>query len=479
MFKQNVILENKKERCSLFYHQTNEAVSFDSFFNSFNVYLLKKYTNSTQLKITIKCKKEAKVEIIFQNKNCKNVLFTDSVSAKSFYVDLSELPLDGIIFPVVYAELEDIDSISYETNAIENGVKTSILITTFHREEFLIPNLLELKTIEDYLDKVIIVDNGNSLSLDPNVFSKEKFIVIPSYNLGGTGGFTRGMMEAVKIGSSHVFIMDDDIVLIPEVIKKAISFTSCLSEEHKQDWIGFSMFPLDKPLVQYELGTKWNGVKMLLNKRNLDLSKVNNLLKNQTNQKYNYSAWWSLIMPTSAIIKYNYPFPFFIKFDDIEYGLRRKEEEIILTNGFGVWHENFDKKYNPYLEYYLLRNALVTNALHFNHSTFLSAVRYLLKSGKSYFKLQFVELKLMRIAIDDYLKGPSFFKELDMTKNNLYIREVAGKKKNIFVGLLINPVLVIIYIFKILFYNKKTKDQYIMQKDSLTNIAYWSIIFEQ
>ena len=321
------------------------------------------------------------------------------------------------------------------------------------------------------------VDNAKNVEL-PKDLSKDKFIVVPNDNLGGSGGFTRGMVEARKIKSSHMFIMDDDITLLPEVVDKALSLISCLKEECVDSWLGFSMLPLGKPTTQYELGTNWNGKKMVLNNHLMDMSKLENLHKNQINTAYNYSAWWSLIMPLTVLEKYNYPLPFFIKFDDIEYGLRREKEDIILTNGFAVWHEDFDKKYTPYLEYYLNRNAFVTNALHDKKPLCHSLARFVYKNIRYWLNFEHIEMKLTNIAINDFLKGPKFFYDLDIEKLNTDIRTIAKQKVNPLKGIFINPFITVFYTCKLMFKYNKVKKQFRAEICNLTSEAYWKKIFK-
>ena len=454
-------------------------MSFDTYFNSFNVYLIKHYTDGKNLTFRIKYKGNIDMLLIYHSKTDKKILFEGKLKENEYHINLEELPEDGIIYPEFEGELDKFELIEfiYEVDATSKNINPCAIFCTYNREDFLLPNLNKLKECKDYLSNVIVVDNARNIKLD-NSYDKDYFIVIPNDNLGGTGGFTRGMIEAKYRGYSHLFIMDDDITLIPEVVNKALSLISCLKDEHINDWLGFSMFPINKPMIQFELGNKWNGVRMRINKHNLDLSLAKNLFNNQINDKYNYSAWWSLIMPTSVLDKYKYPFPFFIKFDDIEYGLRRKNEEIILTNGFGVWHEDFDKKYNPYIEYYLYRNALVTNAIHRKHPLINSLTRYLAKNLKSYFKGQFIQMRLMNIGVDDYLKGPDYFMSLDIQQRNSEIREIAKKKINVFKGIFVNPFIVIGYIFKLMFRYNKIKQLYEKDYGQLTSLSYWEGVFK-
>lgn len=478
MFAQKSILAYEESTSLLFVRKTETELDFSTYFNSFNVALIKKYTDGKKLSFKADFSGEVTFQLIYQNQKSQKLLFDGTLENKEYVVELNDLPEDGIIYPKFIGDLSkfNLNGFAYEVDATSRPINPCVIFCTYHREDFIIPNLEKLKGCFDYLSHVIVVDNGKSLQLD-NSFLKEHFSVIPNANLGGTGGFTRGMIEAQNRGFSHIFVMDDDITLLPEVVNKTLSLVSCLKEGHENDWLGFSMFPNDKPTIQFELGNKWNGIKMLINKHNLDLSKKENLLVNQFNDKYNYSAWWSLIMPTSVLDKYNYPFPFFIKFDDIEYGLRRSGEEIILTNGFGVWHEDFDKKYNPYLEYYLFRNALVTNSIHQKHPLSTSLVRYLGKQVKHYFKGWFIENTLMNIGINDFLKGPYYFMTLDIQQRNQEIREIAKKKVNIFKGIFVTPFVTIGYFFKLMFKFNKARKLYKESYSQLTSLQYWEGVF--
>lgn len=474
MFTQKVILDFEKKVETLFVRKNENEQSFDTFFNSLNLYLIKHYTDGNKLTIKLDYVGNSPIKVIHAYKNETKVLFECDHLENEIEVDLSNLGELGIVYPVFNKDVQ-IKSMTYEVNATSRDISTAVLITTFNRQDFLIPNLHKLDKCE-HINKVIIVDNARNIEL-PKDLSNDKFIVVPNDNLGGTGGFTRGMMEAKKLKVSHIFIMDDDITLMPEVTEKTLSLISSLKEEHANDWLGYSMLPNGKPTFQYELGTNWNGIKMMLNHRDMDVSKLDNLYKNQVNTKYNYSAWWSLIMPISVIDKYGYPFPFFIKFDDIEYGLRRKGEEIILTNGFAVWHEDFENKYNPYLEYYLYRNALVTNAIHDKKPLLHSLIRFMGKSVKEYFKLRHTEMKLINMAINDYLKGPDFFLNLDIEKRNNEIREIAKHKTNIFKGIFVSPFIAFGYAFKLMFKYNKAKPLYNRDVDKLTSEEYWQGVF--
>lgn len=477
MFIQRSILNYENKTESLFIRKADNLISFDTFFNSLNVYLIKKYTDGKNVSLTFSYKGKAHLKIVYKSLASEKELLDSELSKNEYSVNIEDLPSEGIIYPV-FSSLDgfELDGFNYEVDSTSRDIKPAIVICTYKREDYLLKNLKELEQCKDYISQVIVVDNGQSVELDDS-FSKKYITFITNKNVGGTGGFTRGMIEAKKKGYTHIFVMDDDITLLPEVVNKTVSFISCLKDEYKEGWLGYSMLPNSNPTMQYELGTTWNGVRMRLNNRGLDLTSVDNVLHNQINNNYNYSAWWSLIMPTTVLDKYGYPFPFFIKFDDIEYGLRRKDEGIILTNGFAVWHQDFDEKLHPSLEYYLYRNALVTNALHDSRPLWHSIIRFMGKKVKFYFKLKPREMEMMDLGINDFLKGPDYFLNLDIQKRHKEIRELSSKKPNYLKGIFVSPFISFYYCVKLAKKFKKARVLYVNSFKTVTSFEYWNGVF--
>lgn len=477
MFKQQVVLNYEKEKELLFVSRDIKTLSLDTYFNSLNLYLVKKYIEGKILNINIKYKGKAHLNLIYKNENDEMILINQELNTDKYQIDLNDIPSVGIIYPR-FNKLDnfELESLEYQIDVPSRKINPAIIFCTYHREQYLYENLKRLEACKGYISHIFVVDNGESVKLDGS-FSLDYITVIPNKNLGGSGGFTRGMMESKKNGYSHIILMDDDISLIPEVINNAVNLMSSVSESHQKDWLGFSMLSKNRPLMQYELGTYWNGVRMRINNKNLYLGDVSNILANQVINHYNYSAWWTLFMPTSVMDDYGYPFPFFIKFDDIEYALRRKKEEIILTNGFGVWHQDFSNKLHPSLEYYLYRNALVTNALHDAHPMYHSILRYIGKKIKFYFRGRAIEMRMMDIGLKDYLKGPEYFLHLDIAKRNNEIRGLANQKRSRILAIFTEPFIIIYYSFLLMIKFKKTAKMYKKSFKSLTSTEYWEGVF--
>ena len=99
---------------------------------------------------------------------------------------------------------------------------------------------------------MFVVDNGRTL---PAVeLSDELVTVIPNNNVGGAGGFARGMISALEDerSFSHVLLMDDDVRMSPESIKRTFNLLSLVSDAYSDAFINGAMLKLSEPDVQYE-----------------------------------------------------------------------------------------------------------------------------------------------------------------------------------------------------------------------------------
>lgn len=85
-------------------------------------------------------------------------------------------------------------------------------------------------------------------------------------------------------------------------------------------------------------------------------------MKNEEDLPMEYNGWWFCCIPLAEHFR-GFPLPVFIHGDDIEYGLRFNKK-IMTMNGIGVWHDAFDNRKASSMEYYDMRNTLITCAIH-------------------------------------------------------------------------------------------------------------------
>ena len=330
---------------------------------------------------------------------------------------------------------------------------------------------------------VFIIDNGRTLTED--ICSEPYFHLIPNRNLGGSGGFTRGMIEACEHNATHVLLMDDDIILDPNAVHKTFNLLKILKEKHKDVFILGGMLDSDQPLMQYEAGARYDeGFTKC--KGDLNLLDHDSLIYNDLYGRTDYGGWWYVCMPT-RVCKNNLPLPLFVKMDDVEYGLRNMSDYIII-NGIGVWHQKFSEKQKRVGEYYYLkRNSKIVNAIHeLNvHSftrEFWHEVFYLTSLSER------VSLDYYLRAISDYLKGVDFMLETDEEELHVELQKMdamnefyyvkAGRPKALAKFVFTKTFWRNIFrsskvYFKYLKDHKEISKEYFTRSDELTNTRIW------
>ncbi len=261
---------------------------------------------------------------------------------------------------------------SADTASPPAASKIAIVVCTFKREAFVYRNLDLLK---DYFRRypelngvydVFIIDNGQTVS---SAIKSDCVFLYPNKNTGGSGGFTRGIMEALRSdrGYTHVLLMDDDIEINPEALQRTYALTALVTPAYKRSFIAGSMFLGDIRDFQWEARSKFKGL-FIKSYAQLPVSRFPSLLINEfqaaERDPYDYAAWWCCCIPLETIGPDKLPFPFFVRGDDIDYSLKYADK-IIHLNGICVWHEPFEGRRNNVMDMYLtIRNFVVINLIH-------------------------------------------------------------------------------------------------------------------
>lgn len=317
-----------------------------------------------------------------------------------------------------------VTDVSVENNSVFVGcenpdyVNCAIIFCTYKREKYIVGNvnylLQNLQNISDFEWKIIVVDNARTLSQSD--FSGDVALV-GNDNNGGSGGFKRGMETAAQIGGfTHFVLMDDDVEIEFTAIQKMLNFLRFLKPEYKDLSIAGSMLYMDKPAVQFEAGGHFgkDGSQKPFG-HFLDLNKPENLELNERENDINYGGWWLMCMPFKLIEDGNFPLPFFLKYDDVEYALRNKLR-IITLNGVGVWHEKFEAKYNSASEYYNTRNYLHLCALHCDNFNSRRWVKKQIRAKRV--RQQYKMVEAVRLGYEDFLRGLEWLKNLNAEENH-------------------------------------------------------------
>jgi galactofuranosylgalactofuranosylrhamnosyl-N-acetylglucosaminyl-diphospho-decaprenol beta-1,5/1,6-galactofuranosyltransferase len=402
-------------------------VSTDTYFNIFSSSKYSKYTRVRRVSVETIVSGKLDVELRSVSGSEEKIIESRRVDSQDkeevrFSFDISNLD-DGnpVCHYILYRSVGEsvIESFgSYISDTDSGSTRLGIVICTYKREDRVLKNIDIIKRMVSDSSynlsgniTVYVIDNGRTL--DKRLVNNDFVRLIPNKNDGGSGGFARGMMECRQENESHILLMDDDIEMDPNVVYKTFRFMSVLNHEHKDAFMLGGMLLPDNPCIQFEAGAQFIG-EFRRGKHMLDMSDVNNLLSNEKWEHADYGGWWYMCMPASAADEL--PLPMFIKMDDVEFGIRRMNDYVVM-NGIGIWHDSFESKANPVVDYYFIRrNTLIVWALYGMRNGPNVGFDYLRTAFNFIKKKKFDELLYTQIAVKDFMTGPEFIKNTDQER---------------------------------------------------------------
>ena len=458
--KDEELVETGKDG-SLVFHKGG-AADFNTFFNSFSIGKWRKYTVLETVSLSLKLQGSFTVSLkhhVLSKGQVKTKILEEqtilSAEPKVFTFDFGEGQDNGIYSFSVKSNAHG--SILWEGKYFEEvrmpvnmNVNIAVDICTFKREEYVERNMNVLKkTILENPDSplyrhlyVLISDNAKTLDPEKIIGDSPYIQINPNRNVGGVGGFTRGIIEAMKMQSSkdisHVLLMDDDAVIQPHSLEVNYVFLSLLKEEYKDYVMAGSIMRIDEPNVQYELGARWNRGNIVAQRHYLDMRKLKNLLLNEEEEEpAEYTGWWYTCYPLSTLDKNNLPLPLFIHRDDVEYGMRIGNGKFIFMNGLCVWHEAFENKMQGPLEYYDIRNLAIVNAIHhpdYGPREFKKIFTRWVINNIVRYRYNYVDMNFR--AVEDFCRGMDWFiqQEAEPLHKEIAAMNYKGQKREEFYG---------------------------------------------
>ena len=419
--------------------QKFNRVNFMSYFNCIQVKRWAEYTGVKNFKLHLTMKGKANISVyaiyaasvaVTYNTLCDQVVECDEVSEVVISIPETDKALVGFRMDA----LEDVEVYSgYYSGDIEEdrirNVNISLATTTFKKQEYIKRNidlikknvLCEGSDLKGHLF-VHVIDNDREL--DPEELDSEDLKVYMNNNVGGAGGFTRGMIEALhrEDKPTHVLLMDDDVMVMPESLFRTYYLLRILKDEYKKCFLSGAMFDYDIRERQYEdVGyVHKNDGSYGPIKKPMDMRNISNIVQNE-NYSFDvedaYAGWWYCCIPVEHIEERGLPLPVFVRGDDVEFSLRNKPGFIAL-NGICIWHVGFAGKFNAAMELYQVhRNSFVIQAASgiCQDEDFLARIKIMF--WKDITRFAYNNAELLIDAVDDYLKGPEYIKTLDGEKS--------------------------------------------------------------
>ncbi|MFD8244267.1 glycosyltransferase [Nocardia sp. NPDC059691] len=316
-----------------------------------------------------------------------------------------------------------IAELSWTAVAPERVRPVAIAICTFNRAEDCAETVAALSsdpTVLAAIDAVYVVDQGTDLvenrpryqEVAPVLGEKLRYLRQP--NLGGAGGFTRGLYEVSAVNEhADVILMDDDILCEPETVLRLNAFANLTVEP---TLVGAQMLFLLNPdylnvgAEEVHLNRLRHGQKVPKALRNTSMLK-----KNQERRvDAGYNAWWTCLIPAEVVAKIGLPIPIFFQWDDVEYGIRAREHGFVTVTlpNAAVWHADFYwKDYDDWARYFSTRNSLIVGSLHTELDGKDISGRLFREMAEQLVAMQYGLVHTTLQGIEDFLKGPKVLRD--------------------------------------------------------------------
>ena len=310
----------------------------------------------------------------------------------------------------------------------------SIAITTFNRAPYCLNQLKAIAAdanVRGRLDTIYCTDQGTDLVRDEPDFTAvakdlgSQLTYVRRRNMGGSGGFARGMYETVKAGKSdYTLLLDDDAISEPESIMRAVQFADYCT---RPMIVGGGMFHLDNRTMLYTLGERYNRASYwtqpaagLEYNHDFATQPLRDSPKLHRRADSDFNGWWMCLIPTQIMREIGLAQPLFIKFDDVDYGLRAEDHgyHTVCLPGVAVWHQAWHAKdpSRTWEGYYLYRNHWICSLLHCTKPSWHFLYGMLFDDAKAGVELVYSAMHLHHLALRDIMRGPDYIADTLVTK---------------------------------------------------------------
>ncbi|OBH16786.1 glycosyltransferase [Mycolicibacter sinensis] len=297
-------------------------------------------------------------------------------------------------------------------------------IPTFNRPEDCVNALTALTSdtcVDEVISAVIVPDQGTRKVRDHPGFPAaaaalgDRLSVHDQPNLGGSGGYSRVMYEALKnTGCEQILFMDDDIRIEPDSILRALALSRFAKTP---TLVGGHMLNLQEPSHLHVMGEvvdpdvfMWTNAPHTEYDHNFAEKSLAESPELHRRIDVDFNGWWMCMIPRAVAEEVGQPVPSFIKWDDAEYGLRAGKHgyPTVTLPGAAIWHMAWSDKDDAidWQAYFHLRNRLMVAALHWD-GKISGLIRSHLKATLKHLAcLEYSTVAVQNKALDDFMAGP-------------------------------------------------------------------------
>ncbi|WNM24359.1 glycosyltransferase [Demequina capsici] len=407
-------------------------LSFASYFNAFPASYWRRWTDLTSVRLDVEVSGPATIVVYKSNargESQRTALRAAAGGIESFDLPLAPFGDGGWYWFDLYATdggvtLERAEWSVDSSYARQQGT-VSAAITTFNRPDYCVAQMRTLgrdEGLKDVLDRIYVVDQGTQRVQDEDGYDEiaaelgDRLQLVRQGNLGGSGGFARGMREVASKGDSdYVLLLDDDVTSEPEGILRAVAFADFCRTPTLVGGHMFSMF-LKSQLHTYGERVNryrffWGPVPGTEEAHDFGVSNLSATRWMHRRVDVDFNGWWMCLIPVETVRQIGLSLPVFIKWDDSEFGLRAQAAGFptVSLPGAAVWHVPWTDKDDTidWQAYYHQRNRWLVSLLYSPYrgggslprESFAVDVKHLLS-------LQYSAVELRLKALEDLLEGP-------------------------------------------------------------------------
>ena len=394
-------------------------VSFDTYFNAISINTWKRDCGIEDLYFSVDGEGDCLVELCHRLKDEQPQIlmsFNIKLNGLKKYISVKDWVNidDGFLYIQIKAITDcTLKKIDFATETEGNSrTKLGLVITHYNRQKNV---CMTISRIEDELlnlsndskIKLIIIDNSRNL----NIKSKSSnVIIIPSKNLGGAGGFTRGLMYLKESSYTHCCFMDDDANCEVEAIRRTFIYFSYISKKNKQDVaVSGTLLHEEAPNIILEAGASFHRGRWIPTSHKLNVSSFDSLYNLEAeNLRSNYGAWCYFAFDIRYVKHYAYPF--FVRGDDIFFGISNKFK-VKTINGVCTWVDNFGLKDSPMTRYLAFRAVSIIPMLQGDFSRFRFIKNFYKWHSDCLLKYNYASARAIEMAVSDIINGPHVIEE--------------------------------------------------------------------
>jgi len=408
---------------------SGRSVSFATYFNAFPAWHWRTFTLVREVALSIELEGTGALTlwrsdatgaaVVVEQRHCEGAL------AETIRVDLEPNVDGGWLWFDLEAGAQGIElkRASWQVDAVSRESRLATLsMTTMDKSDFALGVLGRIAgepAALAALDEVIVIDQGSKKVANDPAFAATvaalggRLRLIDQANFGGSGGFSRGMLEVLGAErSSSIILLDDDVELEPESIARGVAFAAYTTSP---TIVGGHFFDLNRPLQLHAFSEAvslddfdWGPIGP--GRHDFGARSLRDSAWLHEPSRPDYNGWWFCLIPIEIIEAIGLSLPAFLKWDDAEFGLRAGAAGFptVSLPGMAVWHITWLDKNDSlgWQAFYHARNRLLAALVdergpghRLPQKNFALDVRYLLT-------MDYHVAELRHLAYESVLAGP-------------------------------------------------------------------------